>query len=290
MHDRLAGLTTRIPVITDGAWGTQLQARGLPVGACPELWNTENPGAVEAVARAYVEAGSDIILTNTFGANRFVLDRHGAANRVAELARLGAEISRRAAGDQARVFASIGPSGRMLITEEVTPEELAEGFAETAHALKAGGADGLVVETMSDIDEARIAVTAALATGLPVVLSMVYDGGGDGPHTMMGNTPRDVVEALKGLDLFAIGANCGRGAEEFHGVCAALKDATDLPLWIKPNAGMPRMADGKAVYDTGPEQFLPEAVKLVKEGAVFIGGCCGTSPDFIRALRRQWPA
>lgn len=290
MLNRLARLTTRRPVIIDGAWGTQLQQRGLPVGACPEFWNASNPDAVHAVASAYVEAGADLILTNTFGANRFVLDRHGASDRVCELARRGAEISRKAAGEKALVLGSIGPSGRMLITEEVTPEELAAGFAETARALQDGGVDGLVVETMSDIDEARIAVTAALATGLPVVLSMVYDGGGDGPHTMMGNTPQDVIKAVKEFDLLAIGANCGRGAVEFHGVCEALKAATELPLWIKPNAGMPRMADGKAVYDTGPEEFLPEAVKLVEEGAVFIGGCCGTSPDFIRALRRQWPA
>jgi len=288
MDDGLTGLPPNSPLIIDGAWGTQLQERGLPVGACPELWNAEHPEAVEAVARAYVDAGADIILTNTFGANRFVLDRHGAATRVTELARLGAEISRRAAGEQTRVFGSIGPSGRMLITEEVTPEELAEGFAETARALKEGGADGLVVETMSDIDEARIAVTAALATGLPVVLSMVYDGGGDGPHTMMGNRPQNVVEAMKDHDLLAIGANCGRGAGEFHAVCAALKAATDLPLWIKPNAGMPRMESGKAIYDTAPEEFLAEAVQLVEEGAAFIGGCCGTTPAFIETLSRRF--
>ena len=287
MTNKFATMFSTRPVVTDGAWGTQLQARGLPVGACPEVWNQENPEAVRSVAQSYVDAGSQVILTNTFGANRFVLERHGAADRVADLARRGADISRQAADGHALVFGSIGPSGRMLITEEVTPGELAEGFAVTANALRDGGVDGLVVETMSDIEEARLAVEAALATGLPVVLSMVYDAGADHARTMMGHSPEDVVAAFDSMGLLAIGANCGRGADSFHAICQALRAATRLPLWIKPNAGMPKMKDGKAVYDTTPDEFAREGAQLVAEGAVFIGGCCGTSPEFIKALVRD---
>ena len=288
MQDRIASLLSCGPVITDGAWGTQLQARGLPVGACPELWNVENPAAVTAVAAAYVAAGSQVILTNTFGANRFVLERHGLADQADVLARRGATLSRNAAGRYACVFGSIGPSGEMLLEEEVTPEELAEAFTSQAKALRDGGVDALLVETMTDLEEARIAAEAALSTGLPVVVSMVYDSGPGGTHTMMGNSPEDVVRALKKLGLLAIGANCGRGAEGFHAVCTALRAATDLPLWIKPNAGLPRMVDGKAVYDVAAINFAGESRKLVAEGATFIGGCCGTSPDFIRALKETF--
>ena len=273
------------PTVIDGAWGTQLQARGLPVGACPELWNTENPDAVRAVAAGYVEAGSQVILTNTFGANIFILGRHGAESRVTELARAGAACSRQAAEGRAKVFGSIGPSGRMLITEEVTPEELAAGFTVAALALRDGGVDALVVETMSDIEEARIAVEAALTTGLPVVLSMVYDSGGDRPRTMMGHSPTDVANAFATYPLLAIGANCGKGADGFHDVVKELRSVTQKPLWIKPNAGLPRMIDGRATYEQTPEAFAAEAALLVDEGAAYIGGCCGTSPVFIRALR-----
>ena len=273
------------PTVTDGAWGTQLQARGLPVGACPELWNTENPDAVRAVAAGYVEAGSQIILTNTFGANPFILGRHGAESRVSELARAGATCSRQAAEGRAQVFGSIGPSGRMLITEEVTPDELALGFAEAARSLRDGGVHALVVETMSDIEEACIAVEAALATGLPVVLSMVYDSGGDRPRTMMGHSPTDVANAFAAYPLLAIGANCGKGADGFHEVVKELRAVTRMPLWIKPNAGLPHMIDGRAAYEQTPEAFAAEATRLVAEGAAYIGGCCGTSPIFVRALR-----
>jgi methionine synthase I (cobalamin-dependent) len=281
-------LLSRTPILTDGAWGTQLQRRGLPVGACPDLWNLEQPHAVQAVAEDYVRAGSRVILTNTFGANPFILESHGAAHKTAEIARRGAELSRAAAGSRVRVFGSIGPSGKMLMMEEVTPRQLAEGFALQAQALRDGGVDALICETMTDVEEARIAAEAALGTGLPVVVSMVYDSGAEGTRTMMGNSPADVVCALGPLGLLALGANCGRGASGFHAVCRELRMATAIPLWIKPNAGLPRMTGGSAVYDTRPEDFAREAIQLVAEGASFIGGCCGTSPEFIAALRHHF--
>jgi len=167
MHPLIEKLIAQAPVVTDGAWGTQLQARGLAPGECPDAWNLSHPDRVEAVARAYVDAGSQIILTNTFRSNRITLADHGLAEKARELGRAGAEISSRSAAGRACVFASIGPSGKMLVTGEVTEDELRAAFSEQARALAEGGADGIVVETMSDPAEARIAVAGAPGTRRP---------------------------------------------------------------------------------------------------------------------------
>jgi 5-methyltetrahydrofolate--homocysteine methyltransferase len=275
------------PVVTDGAWGTQLQQLGLRPGECPDAWNLRHPERVEQVARAYVEAGSRVILTNTFGASRLQLGSHGLAGETVAINRAGAEISRRAAAGRALVFASIGPTGKMLATEETTEVELADVFAEQAGALAAAGADGLVVETMADLDEARIAVAAAKATGLPVVASFVFDSGAQLDRTMMGATPEQAVAAAVEAGADVVGANCGRGIEGFLLLCRRLRAATALPIWIKANAGMPEMEQGRTVYRALPEAFAAKAREIVAEGATFIGGCCGTSPAFIAALLRR---
>ncbi|WP_291981049.1 homocysteine S-methyltransferase family protein [Luteitalea sp.] len=274
-------------VITDGAWGTQLQARGLPPGTCPDTWNLSHPDLVEQVPRAYVEAGSRIVLTNTFRANRLALADHGVTDSVEAINRAGVEISRRATGGRALVFASIGPSGRLLLAGTVTEEELMTAFDEQARALAAAGADALVVETMADLDEARIAVVAAKATGLPVVACMVFDSGADQDRTMMGTTPEDAARALEAAGADVIGANCGQGIEGYVGICRRLVNATDRPVWIKANAGVPTLVDGEAVYATSPAQFASASRAVVDAGARFIGGCCGTTPEFIRALARE---
>lgn len=284
MHPLLEQLLSRGPVVTDGAWGTQLQARRLGVGEFPDLWNLTNPAQVEEVARAYGEAGSRVILTNTFGANRVRLAETGRAADAAAINRAGVEISKRAAAGRAAVFASIGPSGKMLMTGEVTAEELAEAFAEQAEALARAGADALVVETMSDLEEAQLALAAARATGLPVVACMVFDTGRDKDRTMMGQTPEQVAIALTSAGADVIGANCGQGIEGFAAIGRRLRAATDRPIWLKPNAGLPQLVDGRAVYTTAPEAFAAYVPNLVRAGANFIGGCCGTSPEFIRAI------
>ncbi len=282
--ERLAG---EAPVLIDGAWGTQMQARGLPIGACPDAWNLTQPAKVEDVARAYVNAGSRIILTNTFGANRFVLARHSLEAQTAEINRAGAALSKRATeGTPALVFASIGPSGKMLISDEVTEDALRDAFAEQAQALAAGGADAIVIETMSDLDEACIALEAAKATGLPVVVSMTYDSGKDKGRTMMGVTPEQAVERLEAAGADVIGANCGQGIEGYVQIAARLRQATSLPVWIKANAGLPELVEGRAVYRTSAEQFASFAPAVVSAGATFIGGCCGSSPDFIQSLKK----
>jgi 5-methyltetrahydrofolate--homocysteine methyltransferase len=283
-HPVIAQLLVGGPVLTDGAWGTQLQERGLQAGECPDAWNLLYPERVEQVARAYVEAGSQVILTNTFRANRLALERYGLAERTADINRAGVEISRRAAAGKALVFASIGPSGRMLVAGETTEDELVATFREQARALAEAGADAIVVETMADLTEARLAVTAALDTGLPVVASMVFDSGRNKDRTMMGVTPEQAARDLSAVGAHVIGANCGQGIVGYVEICRRLHAATDRPIWIKPNAGLPEMVEGKAVYRVTPAEFASYVPALLEAGASFVGGCCGTTPDFIRAI------
>ncbi|MGA2798543.1 MAG: homocysteine S-methyltransferase family protein [Thermoguttaceae bacterium] len=275
------------PVISDGAWGTQLQIRGMPLGSTPDAWNLVQPEKVEEVARAYVEAGSQVILTNTFGANRFILGRHGMGDKVAEVNRIGVEISKRAADGKAMVFASIGPSGIMLLMGDVSTDELQAAFAQQAQAQAAAGADGIVIETMSDLTEAKLALAAALETGLPVVASMTFDSGAKLDRTMMGVTPEQAAEQLTSAGADVIGANCGRGIADYAPICARLHAATDRPIWIKANAGLPKMVDGKTVYTQTPDEFASFVPQIVQSGAAFVGGCCGTTPEFIKAIRAK---
>jgi 5-methyltetrahydrofolate--homocysteine methyltransferase len=271
-------------VVTDGAWGTQMQVRGLGLGEFPDAWNLTHPDRVGEVARAYVDAGSQIILTNTFGANRLRLAEAGLADQTAEINRRGAAISREAAAGRARVAGSIGPTGKLLLMGEVTVEQWTEAFAEQALALAEGGAEALVVETMSDPEEARAAVAAAKRTGLPVIACMVFDAGQQKDRTMMGNTPEQVARILTDAGADVIGSNCGQGVAGFVGLCRRLKSATDRPIWIKANAGLPEMIEGQVVYRTTPEEFAGYVPALRDAGAAFIGGCCGTTPDTISAV------
>jgi len=290
LHPTLQALLARGPVLTDGAWGTQLQARGLAPGETPDLWNLTQPQKVAKVARAYVEAGSQVILTNTFGGNRFRLAEAGASDKVKEVNEAGARISCAAAAGRALVFASIGPSGKMLMNGDVTAEELFAAFSEQAAALARGGADGLVIETLADLDEAAIAIRAVKATGLPVVASMVFDSGKDKDRTLMGVTPEQAAAGLIKAGADVIGSNCGQGIAGFVKICARLKaSANGQPVWIKGNAGLPKMVNGKATYETTPQEFASFIPALLAAGANFIGGCCGTSPEFIRAARQRLP-
>ena len=288
MNAFLTKLLTEQPVITDGAWGTQIQNLGLAAGACPDAWNLENPSAVEKVATAYVDAGSRVILTNTFGASRIMLERHGLADKAAAINRAGAEISSKAASNKAFVFGSIGPTGKLYFTGEITEQELSDAFEEQAMALAEGGAHGIVIETISELDEAKIALKAALKTGLPVVVSMVYDSGQEFDRTMMGTTPEEAAHELKNEGADVVGANCGMGIEFILTVTKRLRAATDLPVWIKPNAGLPEVIEGKVIYSIAPPQFAVYARDVLAAGANFIGGCCGTSPAFIRELKKSF--
>jgi 5-methyltetrahydrofolate--homocysteine methyltransferase len=284
MHPTIASLTTAVPVLTDGAWGTQLQLSGLPVGACPDLWNITHPDKVEQVARAYLDAGSRIILTNTFGANRFILARHGLAEKAVEINRAGVEISRRAAAGRAMVFASVGPSGVMLMMGQVSEARLTAAFAEQVQAIAEAGADGIAIETMSDLAEASLAVAAARETKLPVVACMTFDSGANHDRTMMGTSCEQAAQQLIAIGADVIGSNCGQGIAGMVSVCRRLRAASDRPIWIKANAGLPEIVDGKTFYRQTPVDFAAFVPQLVESGASFIGGCCGTTPEFIRVV------
>ena len=284
MHALISDLIAKGPVVTDGAWGTEIQKRGLKTGENPESWNFSHPELVGEVPKLYVDAGSQIILTNTFGANKFIQEKYGLGDQITALNKTGVKISKKAAGDKACVFASIGPSGKMLILEEVSEADLQRAFEEQAGAISEAGADGIVIETMTDINEALIAINAARQTGLPVVASMVFGAGKNKDRTMMGATPEEVAEKLAEAGADVIGANCGQGIEGFIPVCRRMKNITDLPLWMKPNAGLPEVVDGKTVYNSTAQDFAEAVPKLVEAGACFIGGCCGTDPEFIKRI------
>jgi 5-methyltetrahydrofolate--homocysteine methyltransferase len=272
-------------LITDGAWGTELQARGLPSGTSPDSWNLTQPERVEEVARAYAEAGSQVVLTNTFRANAIAM-KEASASELDAINRAGVAISRRGAPG-VRVFASIGPTGKVLMSGEVSAEEVSAAFAAQAQSLAEAGADALLIETMSDIEEARLAVQAALETGLPVIASFAFDSGKNKDRTMMGATPETVAAAMDEAGASAVGANCGVGVERAQELCRRLHAATSLPVWIKPNAGLPTLDSSGLHYATSAEFFASHFAGLRDAGASFVGACCGSTPDFIRALVRS---
>lgn len=275
------------PIITDGAWGTQLQAQGLGAGECPDVWNLTHPERVEKVARSYAEAGSQVILTNTFGATRTRLVDHGLGDKTTAINKAGVEISKRAAVGRALVFASVGPTGKMLAMDEITIQELGAVFEEQTNALAQAGADAILLETFADLEEVGAAIAAAKKTGLPVIASLVFDSGAQRDRTMMGTTPEQAVAALTAAGADVIGANCGRGIDGYISIAKRLRAATTLPIWIKANAGLPEVVAGQTVYPAIPEFFADKASEVIAAGATFIGGCCGTSPAFIAAIAKK---
>jgi len=257
---------------------------GLQPGDCPDSWNLAYPDRVSRVAAAYVDAGSAVILTNTFRSNPIALAAHGMERQTAALNAAGVRASRDAAGTGTLVFASIGPTGAMLAAGEKIAAELREAFDRQVEALASAGPDGLVIETMGDIEEALLALAAAKQTSLPVVVSMVFDSGRAHDRTMTGVTPEAAAQALTEAGADVVGMNCGVGLDNAVALCARLRSSTPLPLWVKPNAGLPIMVDGSARYATTPEEFARAASDAAAAGASFIGGCCGTTPAHIRAV------
>jgi 5-methyltetrahydrofolate--homocysteine methyltransferase len=284
--DWKATLKSRGYLLSDGAWGTELAKMGLTPGEVPERWNIDHPDRVEKVARAYVRAGADIILTNTFGANSIKLARVGLASQAAMLNRRGIEISKRAAGDKALVFASVGPTGEMMAPlGDKKESDFIECFAEQISACAGGGADGIVIETMADAGEVLAAITAARQVcRLPVVASMTFDRTAKGYATMMGVTPEKAAAVLGAADADLLGANCGAGIDSMIEVAKAIRKATRRPLWVKPNAGLPQLVDGKTVFRETPEAMAAKVEALLEAGANVIGGCCGTTPEHIRRI------
>lgn len=271
------------PLITDGAWGTEMQRRGLEPGLCPDYWNLDHANLVEEVAQLYVEAGSEVILTNTFRANPVSLEGT-LEDKVRQINISGVEISRKASGGKTKVVASIGPTGKMLMTGEIDEAGIERAFTIQTAALAEAKPDALILETFSDLEEASIALRAALKTGLPVIVSFAFDSGKNKDRTMMGVTPEQAAKRMEAEGASAIGANCGAGPDSFAAIGVRYRDVCELPIWLKPNAGLPVVEGGKVSYSMEAGPFASHLTELLDAGACFVGGCCGTTPDFIRAL------
>jgi 5-methyltetrahydrofolate--homocysteine methyltransferase len=273
-------------LIADGATATNYQQMGMAIGVAPEEWILDEPEKVLGLHRAFIEAGSDIILTDTFGATSLRLRESRYAGRAAELNRAAVALAREAAtaGPGVLVAGSMGPTGSLMEPlGDLTPAAAADAYAEQAAALSQAGVDVLLLETFFALDEALAAIEGIRrASALPLVVSFSFDRG---TRTMMGLNPTRVVEAIGPLDVAAIGANCGRSLEDMEHVVhefAALK--AGIPLWIKPNAGLPRMVGDVAHYDTAPAEMAEYARRFVVAGAQVVGGCCGSSPEHVRAI------
>jgi 5-methyltetrahydrofolate--homocysteine methyltransferase len=273
-------------IILDGATGTQLQKMGLPAGMAPELWNLQNPEAVKKHYQAYIEAGSDAVLTNSFGGTRPRLEMEGSGHLTHEINVAAAQLAREVAGDKVLVLGSIGPTGMLMEPMgELTYEKAVEFFAEQAAGLAEGGADGIHIETMSDLSEAKAAIEGAQrATTLPVTVTMSFDMHG---RTMMGVRPEEAVRELWAMHVLAVGVNCGRTLEEnLVAVTAMRRAAPNVTLIAKPNAGLPRMEGMvEAVYDVTPEVMADYALKFGAQGVKMLGGCCGSDPSHITAVK-----
>lgn len=275
------------PLLSDGAWGTFLQKNGLQPGECPDLWSVTHRDVVMDIARSYVDAGCDMIQSNSFGANSFKLEHFGLSARTAEINKAAAEISRDAAGDNAKVIASMGPTGKLLLMGDVSEQEIFDAFATQAAALKDGGADALCIETFTDIEEASIAIKAAkAAAGLEVICTFTFEKTMNNDfRTMMGVSPSQMAGAMLEAGADIIGTNCGNGMELMAGIVKELREAApSTPILVHANAGMPVNVKGVTVFPETPEQMAVNAMKVLAAGANILGGCCGTTPQHIRAI------
>ena len=276
-------------LVSDGAWGTFLQKKGMKPGECPELWNIEHASDVQDIGRSYIEAGADMIESDSFGGTSFKLKHFGLDGRVAEINEAAAAISRKAAGPDKWVIASVGPTGQMLALGDVTEEQLFDSFKEQAVALAKGGADALCIETMSAIDEATLAIKAARQhTKCEVICTFTFELNTKGEYrTMMGVSPADAAKALSEAGAHIIGTNCGNGMERMIEIVREMRAAApNTPILVHANAGLPKNVNGADIFPDTPADMARLVPALVKAGANIIGGCCGTTPAHINAIRQ----
>ena len=277
------------PLLGDGAMGTMLQDLGNSEGGAPELWNVERADVVEAVLEGYAAAGSRLLTTNTFGGTRARLQMHDLEARVGELNQAAAELARRVADryDGVFVLGDIGPSGELMEPMgELTPELAADMFGEQIRGLVAGGVDGILIETMSDLAEVEAAVTAARAEapGLPVLVTLSFD---TNLRTMMGVSPAMAVQSIAEMGADVIGANCGRGLDDMRIIAAQLAEsgAGSVRLMVQSNAGLPRLQGDTFIFDGTPDEMATYAADMRDLGFSVIGACCGSTPEHIAAMR-----
>ncbi len=276
-------------LVADGAMGSLLFQKGLKAGECPEALNTSKPDILEEIAKLYLEAGSDIVQTNTFGGSPMKLAQYGLDDRTEELNRAAVRCVRNSVSDRALISGSCGPSGRLLKPYgDAEPEDLYHGFRRQIKALIESGVDVICIETMTDATEAAIAVRAAksISPDTPVMATMTFDKTPKGFFTIMGLSIPAAAERLakEGADI--LGSNCGSGITDMIGIAQEFRIATKLPLLIQANAGLPELVGGKLQYPETPEFFAEKALDLIKAGVSIVGGCCGTTPEHIRAIRK----
>lgn len=277
-------LTVPGVIVADGATGTMLMAAGLASGMPPEQWNLEAPEKIIALHRSYLEAGSELVLTNTFGGSPVKLALAGLADRTAEINRAAAKLARQAAGEDRYVAGDIGPTGQLMQPlGPLTYEAAVEAFAQQAGALAEGGADVIWIETMSDLHEAKAAVEGAMqATDLPVVVTMSFD---HHRRTQMGVKPSQAAQTFWDMGVAAVGGNCGKTLEDMEAVVQQMRQTVPQAVLVaKPNAGLPRLVDLETVYDTTPGEMANVARRFVALGAKIVGGCCGSTPAHLAAI------
>ena len=276
-------------LVSDGAWGTFLYQKGLKPGECPDEWSITYYDAVKEIAQSYINAGADMVETNSFGASRFKLQHFGLQDKAAEINEAAARASREAAGDDRYVIASIGPTSKMLLMGDVTEEGLYDCFREQAMALEKGGADAVCIETMSDADEAVQAIKAAKEnTGLEVIATFTFDKTPQGEYrTLFGLAPSDAIRAALNAGADIIGTNCGNGMERMIDIVKEIR--TEFPeslILVHANAGLPVLVNGVDTFPETPEIMASYVPALLEAGANIVGGCCGTTPEHIRAIRK----
>ena len=280
----LKEMLSKPPVVMDGAIGTMLQDAGLPAGKPPEAWNLERPEVVREVAGSYAEAGSVIVQTNTFGANAARLDGYGLAGSLKEINIRGVALAREGAGGDVLVAGSVGPTGLCTGINPPPFDSLRAVFQAQCEALVEGGADIINLETFFDIAELNAALEAASGSGVPFMASMTYQETPRGFFTMMGVTPAEALRAAEKAGASAAGANCTLGSEGMGRLIVEMVREARSPLLMKPNAGQPALEGGRTVYRQTPGEFAADMARVVNAGAVVVGGCCGTTPEFIREL------